>query len=460
MINRNHRAPLYRFRAEDESLPLVHASGAYKTLLAAFLAVIMTGQTVWAVSGSAATGSSSISIEQTDQSDSSSGAFSDDELEELLSPIALYPDPLLAQVLPAATFVDQLDEASRVLQGRVNESQIESKEWDISVKSVAHYPQVLDRMVQNRDWTIAIGQAVVNQSTDVMKAVQRLRAQAKAAGNLESNDKMLVEEEPEDKAIRIDPAQPEMIYVPQYDPQVVYVERQGPSTGARIATGLLSFGAGMAIGAWLNRDCDWHRWGFPYHGWGAGWHSGWVRRSRVHIHINVRNYYINDRWRRTTFNRTIVRKNITTYRGRLRRDAVVRRDRTPNRNRLNRDRPVTRDNRNDVFRDRDRDRLDGYRGRDNRDRPETRDRPTPTTRDRPTPTTRERPAPTTRERPSDRRAKQPRLSGGSIFGGGGSSRDIRQQRNRGSDSRAKMRAPRMRAPSSRSRGMGGGRRRR
>src|SRR5262245_23181407 len=85
--------------------------------------------------------------------------FSDQELDHLLGPIALYPDPLLAQVIPAATFIDQVAQANQVLKGKVNETVIQSQAWDVSVKSVAHYPQVLKMMADQRDWSIAIGQA-------------------------------------------------------------------------------------------------------------------------------------------------------------------------------------------------------------------------------------------------------------------------------------------------------------
>jgi Protein of unknown function (DUF3300) len=140
--------------------------------------------------------------------------FSNDELDQLLSPIALYPDPLLAQVVPAATFFDQLEEANRVLGGRTDDNAISNQSWDVSVKSVAHYPQVLQKMVQDRDWTIALGQAYVNQSTDVAKSIQRLRAEAKSAGSLVTTSEQQVITEGE--VIKIVPAQPQVIYVPQY----------------------------------------------------------------------------------------------------------------------------------------------------------------------------------------------------------------------------------------------------
>ena len=110
--------------------------------------------------------------------------FSDAELDELLAPIALYPDPLLAQIVPASTFIDQLENAQQVLGGSTDDNKIGNENWDVSVKSVAHYPQVLQMMVEKRDWTTALGQTYVNQSTDVGKSIQRLRAQARAAGNL------------------------------------------------------------------------------------------------------------------------------------------------------------------------------------------------------------------------------------------------------------------------------------
>jgi hypothetical protein len=254
--------------------------------------------------------------------------FSQDELDELLGPIALYPDPLLAQVLPASTFVDQLEEAAQLLGGRVDEALIDSQNWDVSVKAVAHYPEVLKMLTQNDDWTTALGQAVVSQSTDVMKSIQRLRSEAYAAGTLTSNDKMLVNTVPEGtgQAITIEPAQPQVIYVPQYNPSTVYVRDSGVSTGAAIATGLISFGTGLAIGAWLNRGMDWYRWGFPYHGWVGG---GWIRRSRPYVDIH-NGLYVNNRYRNMALNRAILRRDITPYRGGLRRDAYLQRQRINN----------------------------------------------------------------------------------------------------------------------------------
>ena len=246
--------------------------------------------------------------------------FSDDELDELLSPIALYPDPLLAQMVPAATFIDQLEVANRVLCGKSDDNLIANQSWDVSVKSVAHYPQVLQMMVEKSDWTATLGQAYVNQSTDVGKSIQRLRAEAKAAGNLATSSQQKVITE--GQTIRIEPAQPQVIYVPQYDPQVVYVE-SGPSTGAVVAASAISFGVGLAIGAWLNNDWDYYGRGIYYHGWHG---AGWIGVNRTFVNVN-RNVYINNSFRNVNVNRNIVSRNTSTYRTNLNRSATVRRER-------------------------------------------------------------------------------------------------------------------------------------
>ncbi|HSO75808.1 MAG TPA: DUF3300 domain-containing protein, partial [Blastocatellia bacterium] len=184
--------------------------------------------------------------------------LSAEQLDNLLASIALYPDPLLAQVLPAATFVEQIDQAARWLRANPNNiAGVDGQNWDVSVRSVSHYPQVVYMMAEKMDWTTALGQSYVNQSTDVFTAIQRLRARAKNAGNLASSKEQTVIVE--QQVIKIVPAQPQVIYVPTYNPQVVYVQApppSGPSTGTVVAAGLIAFGAGLAIGAWLNNDCN------------------------------------------------------------------------------------------------------------------------------------------------------------------------------------------------------------
>jgi Protein of unknown function (DUF3300) len=219
--------------------------------------------------------------------------FSPDELDNLLAPVALYPDPLLAQVLVAATFPDQIDDAARFVRADSDPSDVDGQPWDVSVQAVAHYPTVLQMMDDNLDWTTSLGQAYVNQAVDVMASVQRLRARAQAAGNLASSPQMEVVSSGGD--IEIWPAQPQYLYVPAYDPAVVYFQRSG-----------LYFGVGFVIGAWLNNDFDWGRHRIFYHGWNEG--GGWVARSRPYIHRSP--VYVNNDRRTVVINRDVVKRRV------------------------------------------------------------------------------------------------------------------------------------------------------
>jgi len=232
------------------------------------------------------------------------GGLSAEQMDNLLAPIALYPDPLLAQVLPASTFVDQIDQAARWLRSNNNNpAKIDSQNWDVSVKSVGHYPQVVYMMSDKLDWTTALGQAYVNQSTDVLTSVQRLRARAKAAGYLVTTPQQTVIVEKE--VIKVVPAQPQVIYVPTYNPQVVYVQPSGPSTGTVVAAAAISFGVGLAIGAWLNNDCNWYSHTVYYHGWHG---SGWVTTSSHYVHVN--SVYVNHSYSTVHVNTAVVNRNV------------------------------------------------------------------------------------------------------------------------------------------------------
>lgn len=220
--------------------------------------------------------------------------FSPDQLDNLLAPIALYPDPLLAQVLLAATFPDQIDEAARFVRSDSNPDDVDAQSWDVSVKAVAHYPSVLDMMADTLDWTTSLGQAYVYQSTDVMTAVQRLRAQARDQGNLVTTPELQVVDSGGE--IELWPAQPEYLYVPQYDPAVVFSYHRAP----------LFFGAPFFIGAWLNFDFDWREHRIFYHGWEGD--RGWIRRSRGYIHPT--NVYVNNTYRNVVINRTVINRRV------------------------------------------------------------------------------------------------------------------------------------------------------
>lgn len=179
-----------------------------------------------------------------------------EELEKLLAPIALYPDALIAIILPAATApADVVLAARHVRDNPGDPSQIEHRAWDESVKSLTHYPAVLAWMDENLDWTKQVGEAFVEQPAEVMQAMQRLRAQARAAGTLVDTPQQQVIAEAD--VIRIVPAQPDVIYVPYYEPEVVFVTR--PYYGYVSPRPFFSFGAGVAVGSWLAFECDWRR---------------------------------------------------------------------------------------------------------------------------------------------------------------------------------------------------------
>ncbi len=223
--------------------------------------------------------------------------FSPDQLDNLVAPVALYPDPLLAQVLLAATFPDQIDDASRFARANADPRYLDDQPWDVSVKAVAHYPTVLFNMAEKMDWTTALGQAYAAQSSDVMGAVQRLRVEARSAGNLRSSPQMEVREE--GGYVEIWPANPQYIYVPVYDPALVYYRRPGFLMG-------ITFGRGFFIGAWLNHDCDWRYHRVYYHGWDSG--PGWMMRSRPYVHAT--NVYVNVNYRNVVINRTVVDRRV------------------------------------------------------------------------------------------------------------------------------------------------------
>lgn len=193
-----------------------------------------------------------------------------EELEKLLAPIALYPDVLLSQILPASTFPLDVVQAARWLRSKPDMAKLQDQPWDMSVLALCNYPDIVYKMDEDLDWTNALGTAFLDQQKDVMATIQDLRRRAQASGALKSSPEQTVTTY--QGAITIVPAQPEVIYVPQYNPQVVYVAQpaqtvvveQGVSSGTVIAASAVSFGVGFAMGAWLNTDCDWHAHGVVY----------------------------------------------------------------------------------------------------------------------------------------------------------------------------------------------------
>jgi uncharacterized membrane protein YgcG len=225
-------------------------------------------------------------------------ALTPDELDQLVAPVALYPDALLAQVLAASTYPAQVVEANRWLktEGNIPPERIAERAdrmgWDPSVKALTAFPSVLDRMDRNIKWTTDLGNAYYNQPEDVMDAVQVMRAHARDAGNLRSTQQQTVSEE--DGAIVIVPANPAWVYVPVYDPWAVWGYAIVPYSGfyfyapPGIFVGGLLIGFGIGIGVWGH-------WGWGWHHWRVRWHDRYV-------------FYNNTRYR--TRSRTVIRRHF------------------------------------------------------------------------------------------------------------------------------------------------------
>ncbi len=198
------------------------------------------------------------------------------QLDALVAPIALYPDALVAQVLAAASYADEVAFAdlwlaqNQNLQGAALTQAVGQQSWDPSVKALTQFPSILHNLAKNLSWTSSLGQAFENQQSDVMAAVQVMRAKAQAAGTLQSSSQIkVVQQSPQ--TIIIEPASSNVVYVPQYNPAVVYgaplvVPAYTPPVA--VAAGL-SFGAGVAIGAAIGGGG-----GFVAGGFGGGWGFG------------------------------------------------------------------------------------------------------------------------------------------------------------------------------------------
>jgi Protein of unknown function (DUF3300) len=216
------------------------------------------------------------------------------DLQAIVAPIALYPDALVAQILAASTFTDQIAvadtwlEQNQNLTGQALSQAVNNQSWDPSVKALTQFPSVLDNMAKNLSWTSSLGEAYHNQAADVMSAIQTLRAQAMAAGNLKSSSQIkVVQQSPQ--TIVIEPANPQVVYVPEYNPALVYGTPYvvpGYSVGDVAASGIIGFGTGIAVGALMSEGWGWNSWNMnwaggaayygahPYYG-NAAWHGGY-----------------------------------------------------------------------------------------------------------------------------------------------------------------------------------------
>jgi hypothetical protein len=273
-----------------------------------------------------------------------------DQLYQLVAPIALFPDNLIAQVLAGSTYPDEITAAWQWLQQNsgLKDQQlmqaVDQQPWDASVKGLTQFSDVLQQMATNLSWTSALGDAYFNVPQSVMNAVQVMRQKAYQAGNLKTGPQQNVSVENQAPAaapapapassgeaqvtvvqappqtIVIQPSQPEVVYVPTYNPTTVYgapvPAYPGYSTGAMVATSLLSFGVGIAVGAAMSNNgcCGW-----GYNSWGCGWHNSSVTYNRnVYVSnsntfVNRNNYYANNNINRNNINtNNINRNNINT----------------------------------------------------------------------------------------------------------------------------------------------------
>ncbi len=213
-------------------------------------------------------------------------SFSQQELDQMLAPVALYPDSLLAQVLIAATYPDQVMEANSWLksnpglQGEALNAALDKMNWDLSVKALAPFPQVLAMMAQEPDWTQKLGEAFLGQQAAVMDSVQKLRLKAREAGNLKSSPEQKVVVKGD--TIEVEPVNPELVYVPRYDPVVVYGAWWWPTYPPLayypVWPGVAIGAVGIGFGFWGAVPVG------PVWGWGwGGW--GWANHT-VNVNIN------------------------------------------------------------------------------------------------------------------------------------------------------------------------------
>jgi hypothetical protein len=230
-----------------------------------------------------------------------------DQLDSLVAPIALYPDPLLAQTLAASTYpleivlLQQWLEKNKNLKDKAFTDAVQKQTWDPSVQAMASLPEVVKKLADNISWTTDLGNAFLNQQSDVFDAVQRMRAKANSAGKLKSTPQMKVETKVVETktVVVIEQADPKVVYVPTYNPTVIYGTSvypyppiyYPPATGA-----VLAFTAGVALGAAWNN------------GW--GYNCGWGNNN---VNVNVNNNYVNH-YNKTNVN-NVNRNNINNVKG-------------------------------------------------------------------------------------------------------------------------------------------------
>jgi Protein of unknown function (DUF3300) len=223
--------------------------------------------------------------------------LSPQELQQLVAPIALYPDTLVAQILAASTYPTEIVEADRWMQkhsdlkGEKLAKEVDKQSWDPSVKAVTQFPSILENMDKNLSWTSSLGDAYANQTQAVTDAVQTLRQQARNAGHLNGSEQEKVTTQ--GNTIIIQPANPDVVYVPAYDPWLVYgapiLAYPGwyPVPGIFWAGIGLSFGIGFGIGFLGGFGWGWGHWGCDWGGHRVVFnHNTYVSHSRTIVNRN------------------------------------------------------------------------------------------------------------------------------------------------------------------------------
>jgi uncharacterized membrane protein YgcG len=197
------------------------------------------------------------------------------ELDQLVAPIALYPDPLVAQILAGATHPTEIVEADRWLQqnpdlkGEALATAVDAQSWDASVKALTQFPGLIGMMDKNLSWTSSLGEAYVNEQQNVLDAVQAMRQRAQQAGNLKSTPQESVATE--GNTIAIEPTDPQVVYLPEYDPWVVYGDPLAYYPDWIGVPGFyydgpgIWFGLGIGIGLYGGFGWGWHSWGTDWH---------------------------------------------------------------------------------------------------------------------------------------------------------------------------------------------------
>ena len=224
-----------------------------------------------------------------------------EQLQQLVAPIALYPDSLVAQILAASTFPEQVVEADRWVQAHPSLKgddlghAVDQQPWDPSVKALTAFPSVLGNMDKNLSWTSSLGDAYYNQQAEVMDAVQVMRQRAQQAGNLKTTSQQTVETQ--GSTIVIQPAAPEVVYVPAYDPWVVYGDPIGAWPGWYPYPGIWWDGPYLWWGIGFEIGWGWG-WGWGWGHWGCDWHHHYATYDHDRYYSHSRTFYNRDHFYR------------------------------------------------------------------------------------------------------------------------------------------------------------------